>query len=56
LSEIALESIVKSLISHAYVHGGPDVSVEVDFGTVPVQGEMLKIIITDSGVGIPEEE
>ncbi len=51
-----LESMVISVVGNAYAHGGPDINVQVNFGTIPAQGEMLEITITDTGVGIPEEE
>jgi len=55
-SETMLESMVISVVGNAYAHGGPHINVQVNFGTIPAQGEMLEITITDTGVGIPEEE
>jgi len=55
LSPVAVESIIKSLIDNAYKHGGENVQVGLEFEqSLKVQGE-IRILVSDTGVGIPEE-
>ena len=55
LSQIMLESILISLISNSYKHGGANVSVRLTLETVASPIRQLMITVDDDGIGIPPE-
>jgi len=55
LSQIMLESILISLVSNSYQHGGTNVSVELALEIITHPVHRLRITVDDNGIGIPAE-